>query len=269
MQGPSTWTTSPLIVITSGAPNTGFFVYNGTPALGNPPVFSVTAPGVTTDPYGNTVVNEAVAYGGSREYSQLANGAVYFGSLNPSTKLVVNGFVIVDDVLTGGTTQPGLEIQSPDVIGAGLSMSGILLAGESVDTTVAPFIQMLGKLLATTPGSTLGFGSAETWHALGAMSNGWSVGGHAQYRIMPTGELALSMKDILLGTTFADGTVLWSAANGLRAGYRPANNRRIVAWAPGNANVAIELETDGSIQCFGFGSVQTRYDLYWSGPIDE
>ena len=33
----------------------GLFVYNGTPGPANPPVFSVVAPGVTQDPYGNTV----------------------------------------------------------------------------------------------------------------------------------------------------------------------------------------------------------------------
>ena len=44
-----------LIVITSGAPNTGLFIYNGTPAAGNPPVLWAVAPGVTSDPFGNTV----------------------------------------------------------------------------------------------------------------------------------------------------------------------------------------------------------------------
>lgn len=33
----------------------GLFFYNGTPSLGNPPIFAVCAPGTTSDPYGNTV----------------------------------------------------------------------------------------------------------------------------------------------------------------------------------------------------------------------
>jgi hypothetical protein len=33
----------------------GIFVYDGTGALGNPPIFSVVAPGTTEDPYGNAV----------------------------------------------------------------------------------------------------------------------------------------------------------------------------------------------------------------------
>lgn len=44
----------PLIIIPSGSPNTGLFVYNGPPALGNL-VAAIVAPGVTQDPYGNHV----------------------------------------------------------------------------------------------------------------------------------------------------------------------------------------------------------------------
>ncbi len=42
------------VVIVSGT-NGGLFVYNGTPASGNPPIFAVVAPGVTSDPFGNPV----------------------------------------------------------------------------------------------------------------------------------------------------------------------------------------------------------------------
>lgn len=33
----------------------GFFIYSGTPALGNPPILSIVPPGVTTDVFGNAV----------------------------------------------------------------------------------------------------------------------------------------------------------------------------------------------------------------------
>jgi hypothetical protein len=39
----------------------GMFVYNGTPAAGNPPIFSITNPGTSTDPFGNAVVANGVA----------------------------------------------------------------------------------------------------------------------------------------------------------------------------------------------------------------
>lgn len=43
------------VVITGPGPGAGIFVYGGTPAPGNPPVLAITAPGTTTDPYGNAV----------------------------------------------------------------------------------------------------------------------------------------------------------------------------------------------------------------------
>jgi hypothetical protein len=46
-----------LVVISGSGAGSGLFTYNGVPALGNPPIFSVVAPGVTTDPFGNTVLS--------------------------------------------------------------------------------------------------------------------------------------------------------------------------------------------------------------------
>jgi hypothetical protein len=42
-------------VVVSGTAGEGVFVYSGTPGAGNPPVSYMTAPGVTTDPYGNNL----------------------------------------------------------------------------------------------------------------------------------------------------------------------------------------------------------------------
>lgn len=43
------------VIVFGTGPGAGIFVYNGQPALGNPPVLSIVAPGVTQDPFGNTV----------------------------------------------------------------------------------------------------------------------------------------------------------------------------------------------------------------------
>ena len=43
------------VVIFGTGPNTGLFVYNGQPVNGNPPIFWVVAPGVTKDPFNNTL----------------------------------------------------------------------------------------------------------------------------------------------------------------------------------------------------------------------
>jgi hypothetical protein len=55
VQGPATFNTFTQIIIYGSGPATGLFIYNGVPALGNPPILSAVPPGVTTDPVGNTV----------------------------------------------------------------------------------------------------------------------------------------------------------------------------------------------------------------------
>lgn len=56
-----------LVVISGGSVGSGLFVYSGVPALGNPPIAAIVAPGITTDPYGNPVsaiMNVGVLTGG-------------------------------------------------------------------------------------------------------------------------------------------------------------------------------------------------------------
>jgi hypothetical protein len=55
MQGPSSFSITSQLIVFSGAQGTGIFLYNGTPGAGNPPILSAVAPGVTLDPFGNTV----------------------------------------------------------------------------------------------------------------------------------------------------------------------------------------------------------------------
>src|SRR6266849_6299629 len=43
------------VVVSGGTNGSGLFVYNGAARAGNPPIFSVVAPGTTLDPFGNTV----------------------------------------------------------------------------------------------------------------------------------------------------------------------------------------------------------------------
>ena len=44
-----------LVIVSGSGPGTGLFLYNGTPAAGNLPVFYAVAPGTTTDPFGNGI----------------------------------------------------------------------------------------------------------------------------------------------------------------------------------------------------------------------
>lgn len=49
---------SPLVIVVSNSPKSGFFVYTGTPANGNPPLLAITTQ--ATDPYGNAVTANAI-----------------------------------------------------------------------------------------------------------------------------------------------------------------------------------------------------------------
>jgi hypothetical protein len=57
MQGPASFVVleAQTIIISGTATNSGMFEYSGVPGPGNPPLFAVVAPGVTTDPYGNSL----------------------------------------------------------------------------------------------------------------------------------------------------------------------------------------------------------------------
>jgi hypothetical protein len=98
----------------------------------------------------------------------------------------------------------------------------------------------------------------DTWHNLGSMSNGWT---NVYARYMSTGVAGLVMVQLgglAPGSTKTDGTAIWSSANGFPSAYRVS-----VAWrtpvyfqafsAAGGEMPAFEFETDGSVQCFGFG----------------
>jgi hypothetical protein len=64
-------------VIVFGA-NEGVFVYNGTPALGNPPIDTLS--NSTTDPFGNAIQPGTVSYASSTFWAQLLAGVLNFGT---------------------------------------------------------------------------------------------------------------------------------------------------------------------------------------------
>lgn len=80
-----------LVVIGSGQPGTGLFIYNGTPGLGNPPVVAAVAPGTTVDPYGNPVSpvfnvgNISAAHAGFD-----SSGRMYFVDSNDHIRILID-----------------------------------------------------------------------------------------------------------------------------------------------------------------------------------
>jgi len=198
------------------------------------------------------------------------------------------------DPLDGGAVSIGLTVQNPSATVVTNLQSGALtmqrlsgvfappqiiitdatvLAGTASDTTINAAGIVTPIIQAVTPGDNTG--GAETWHDLTTMSAGWAIGGHAAYTMLPNGWLGVAFKDLTPGTD-TDGTVIFSAANGLPAAYRPANNHRVACYtnilrAGGSTAeaAALEFETDGSIQCFGVAAAATRLDLYAAIPLDD
>ena len=110
------------------------------------------------------------------------------------------------------------------------------------------------------------------WNNMPAAVNGWGIGGHAQYRLTINGDLQVSFKDLTVGSA-SDGTNIWNAG-ALPAAYQVANSHRVVCYSDaiktvsGNLEAsALEFQTDGSVQCYGFALAASRADLYTVIPM--
>jgi hypothetical protein len=79
------------------------FVYNGVPAAGNPPVWQVVAPGVTQDPFGNTV--SAIMNVGSLAGAHAgwdANGVEYLANSTGTPVIVLDPNKSLIEILSAG-----------------------------------------------------------------------------------------------------------------------------------------------------------------------
>lgn len=101
------------------------------------------------------------------------------------------------------------------------------------------------------------------------MSSGWSLSnGHATIQVDAFGDLVISWKILHVGTV-TDGTTIWPKGT-LPVGYRPSFKRRLACYTDvpaASKGPALELEPDGSVQCFGIGATATRVELYTTAPI--
>lgn len=117
---------------------------------------------------------------------------------------------------------------------------------------------------------------ATSWANMGSMSNGWTIGTTARYRLTMDGLLVLAW-DLNVGT-IADGTVIWSAANGLPSGFRVVNRQKVIVAATdhesapggtGTESAAVILKTDGSVTVLGMAGAATRLNVYGVYPLDD
>jgi hypothetical protein len=118
-----------LFVIVTGAPNSGLFIYNGTPGSGNLIGSWTGSPG--TDPYGNT-------------YPAGIN--VFQGQL---TGVTINTSTIIDALIQGGIIGPDLngpvQIQQPQISGGTITETQIVF-----DTTSGSLVAYATTTTTTT-----------------------------------------------------------------------------------------------------------------------
>lgn len=109
------------------------------------------------------------------------------------------------------------------------------------------------------------------WSNMPAMTNSWSIGDFAKYRMTADGNLQVAFKNLRAGTT-NDGTTIW-ASGSLPSVFRPPTFHRMVCWSDSlrttvNAEAAaLEFAADGSVNCQGVASNATRVDLYAIIPL--
>lgn len=128
-----------LIIYGSGA--IGLFEYNGTPAgpvpgPANPPIAYTAPPGVSKDPYGNTLPVTQGGFTASTPsnglFAALQAAALIFGSANVSTRILSTGAIALLDALADNA-QPGIAITAPSTpTGGGATID---IFGESKDAT--------------------------------------------------------------------------------------------------------------------------------------
>jgi hypothetical protein len=184
----------------------GAFAYNGTPALGNPPIAWLTGGGLV-DPYGNVLPSQMGVEGngiftstGGAGQSALAGNllsivptggasSAIFGAPSPGAAYMVSG------------TEPGTDAE------AFLYLLSKLASG-SFD---APQAILTGVLTASLPGG--GATQEETWHTM-TLLNGWNIGtGYAQYKMEPNGRVSIRGANITPGTV-TSGTSIWTPPTG-------------------------------------------------------
>jgi hypothetical protein len=173
---------------------------------------------------------------------------------------------------------------SMSIIGAsalGAVANEIILAGGASQGTVTRIQGNDGSNSYLKTCEPNNFGASTAWHSLSGFATGFSVGGEVRYRLTVENELEFHCRNLVHDgvTADPDGTVVLSSANGIPAAFRPPSARRfsvycnqirVIATGPPttSSGAALEIETDGSIQCFGLAQAATRIDGYACLPLD-
>ena len=238
-----------LVVIISSTGFTGLFLYSPSAGAGN--LKASIAPASGTDPFGNSYKGPGfTSYAG-----------------NNGTDLIT--------FMTAGLIQltTNIAVATVPTIQSDSAGTTLFLKGGSTGP-VPPWVQMKSGITAITTDILSGWDpkqvthtTTETWHDISTFSNAWSLGanGYVKYAMLPIGAstspggiIAISVRNLVPGTT-TNGTVVVSSANGVDSSYAPTVHRQPYVGTGSTGSAGLELQADGSIQCFGAASA-TRFD---------
>lgn len=289
-----------LVIIFGTGSDTGLFVYNGTPGPGTL-IASIAAPGVTSDPYGNTVRGGGLTvYGGTAQ--------IFLGNIGGIAELLFRtgtafeqaaGNISGSTTGAGGAQQMQLLVSGPQGSTAGgVDWTQIQLLSASQDGTTADgeaflnYVDLLAAVHAMASWGAFGFniqaGGTTAAHpgtgtqATPATPEGWNnfalVGGTSAgtdingttytpaYQLLPTGDV--KVRGVLLtgGAGLASGTT-WATipagTNGLGQGYRPVTNipTLLTSNAALSAFYHLYVRPNGNMQFDAAVGVNTRVFL--------
>ena len=237
------------VVIFGTGAGTGLFVYSGTPALGNPPIFWATS--ASADPFGNPISSTAGVAGagqftvGSAPSTQIqlvsvggvgvlrfllndarfGNGILDSGIVGSAATVVLNGPA---NVAAGHTDFVGAEWNSSDGISSSANWELIYNDANGVAHTTAfgdftGFGVAAGRMDAADPSSGTSPVNAafpESWHAP-TLPAGW--GGGAAYKLYPDKTTGLAGTITLPSTGSYNNVTLFT----LPAAYRPGGTKNV------------------------------------------
>lgn len=258
----------------------GAFFYSGVPATGN--LLATITPAAGTDPFNNPYKQSVTSYGVAESFVNLLNNQITIGtSPSDSGGHIVGGAGQINYTsgLGGvGDTQAGLVLISKNNTIAGLNPQALIGPGNSPSAITSEQLEVQGNVAIQGAAISIVSGAEETWHNLTSFAAGWSVGGFAKYRMLPSNAVRLAFQDLVpdgTATNKPDNSTILSIANGLPPAYRPATNHRIACYCdvlrsnPTNEEAAaLQFNSDGSIACFGIAASSSRVDLYADMPID-
>lgn len=219
-------------------PNDGVFVYSGTPAFGNPPIF--WAGSGPNDPYGNPLpstsgVNGTGTFEATDGVQQTVIGASSLtnsGSLR--TVALSDGQLVFGGLVAAFVTSP-----AKFTVGA-------IAPNPAACQWQLPFLQPL------TPVQPLTATTAETWHNMTLLA-GFAAGGQTpRYTLKPDNTVMLA-GSVTLTANQAAATAFWAAPTGYVATVSSfyATTNSLSGYALGGASVKVEAGGAGRINVAG------------------